>query len=50
MKPPRLPIELIQAMPVAAAAPVRIIGGIDQNGPFVPYSPIAEIDMPTSAQ
>src|SRR5262245_8164492 len=35
-KPPRLPMELIQAMVPAAAVPVRNIGGIAQNGPFEP--------------
>jgi hypothetical protein len=34
--PPRLPSELIHAMPAAAAPPVRNIVGIDQNGPLVP--------------
>src|SRR5271166_859754 len=34
--PPRLPIELIQAIEAAAAVPVRNIGGIAQNGPFEP--------------
>ena len=33
-KPPSLPTELIQAIPDAAVAPVKIIEGIDQNGPF----------------
>jgi hypothetical protein len=35
-KPPRFPIELIQAMAAAAAVPVRNIGGIAQNGPLDP--------------
>src|SRR5580693_10433685 len=35
-KPPRLPIELIQAMPPASAVPLRNIGGIAQNGPLEP--------------
>src|ERR1700761_5243498 len=48
-KPPRLPIELIQAMPDAAAVPVRIIEGNVQNGPLLPYRPIVAIDMPTKA-
>jgi hypothetical protein len=30
-KPPRLPIELISAMPAAAAVPPRKIGGMAQN-------------------
>ena len=30
-KPPRLPIELIQAMPTAAAVPDRNAGGSDQK-------------------
>src|ERR1051326_9193312 len=47
-KPPRLPSELIQAMPEAAAAPVRNIVDIDQNGPLVPYTPPAAIDIPTT--
>src|SRR5207253_1343218 len=47
-KPPRLPSELIQAIPEAAAVPVRNIVGIDQNGPLVPYNPAAAIDMPTT--
>ena len=34
-KPPRLPSELIQAMPAAAAVPVRNMDGIDQNGPIL---------------
>src|SRR4051794_8555432 len=49
-KPPRLPIELIQAMPAASPAPLRNTGGIAKNGPFEPEKPIAEIDIPTSAQ
>src|ERR1700733_10937492 len=48
-KPPRLPIELIQAIAAAAAGPVRNIGGIAQNGPFEPENPTAAIDIPTSA-
>src|SRR5258708_30359976 len=48
-KPPRLPIELIQAMPAASAPPLRNIGGMAKNGPFEPYKPIAAIDIPTSA-
>src|ERR1700730_7087475 len=35
-KPPRLPSELIQAMPAAKAAPVRNIGGMAKNGPLEP--------------
>src|SRR5208337_2649652 len=46
--PPRLPMELIQASPVAAAVPVSSIGGIAQKGPLVPYNPIAASVMPTS--
>lgn len=34
-KPPRLPTELISAMPPAAAVLVRKIGGSPQNGPSV---------------
>jgi hypothetical protein len=34
---------------VAAAVPVRNIGGIPQNGPLEPWNPIAAIDMPTKA-
>src|SRR5579875_1500309 len=48
-KPPRLPIELIQAMPAAAAGPVRNIVGLDQNGPLVPSHPAEAIVMPTIA-
>jgi hypothetical protein len=33
-KPPRLPTELIRPIPDAAAVPVRIIDGMDQNGPL----------------
>src|SRR3984893_9840636 len=35
-KPPRLPSELIQAMPTAKPAPVRNIGGMAKNGPLEP--------------
>ena len=35
-KPPRLPTELMKAMPEAAAVPVSKSGGIAQNGPFEP--------------
>src|ERR1700722_12041543 len=48
-KPPRLPIELIQAMPAASPAPLRNIGGMAKNSPFEPEKPIAAIDIPTSA-
>ena len=35
-KPPRLPSELIQAMPAAKPAPARNIGGMAKNGPLEP--------------
>src|SRR5437762_12850240 len=47
--PPRLPIELIQAIDAAAAVPVMNIGGIDQNGPLEPKKPKVAIDRPTIA-
>ena len=35
-KPPKLPMQFTQAIPDAAAVPVRIIDGKVQNGPLVP--------------
>jgi len=45
-KPPRSPIELIQAKLAAAAIRVRNIDGNLQNPPLMPQSPIAAIDTP----
>src|SRR4029077_14557657 len=41
--PPRLPIELIVAMPAAAADPDRNIVGIAQSGGFAELMPILTI-------
>src|SRR6266436_6040601 len=48
-KPARLPVELIKAMPPAAAAPSRKAGGIDQKGPAVLDRPAAAIAIVTMA-
>src|SRR6516165_12668626 len=42
-KPPRLPIELINAMPPAAAEPVRKPVGRVQNVALAAYTPIAQM-------
>src|SRR5213082_1643494 len=41
MNPPRLPIELMNAMPAAAALPLRKLVGSDQKGPRVLQIPMA---------
>src|SRR5262249_18148173 len=48
-KPPRLPIELIQAKPAASAVPLRNIGGTAKNGPLDRKKPIPAGDRPTRA-
>jgi arabinofuranosyltransferase len=47
-KPPRFPIELISAMPPAAADPVRNAVGSVQNGPSAPQMPAAAMQNETS--
>src|SRR5689334_17552594 len=37
--PPRLATELISAIPPAAAAPVRKVGGMAQKGPCADFTP-----------
>src|SRR2546428_8287349 len=38
-KPPRLPIELMKAIPAAAAVPARRLVGMAQNGPTIENTP-----------
>jgi hypothetical protein len=47
--PPRLPSELISAIPVAAAGPRRSIGGSDQNTGRQPIVPVEASAMDASA-
>src|SRR6516164_6167038 len=49
-KPPRLPIELINAMPPAAAAPVRKLVGRVQKVALAAYSAIALMVRATAAR
>src|SRR5579875_3973217 len=49
MKPPRLPTELISAIPAAAPAPDRFSAAIDQNGPITPQIPAAPIESAAKA-
>ena len=47
--PPRLPSELIRAMPAAAAAPARAADGSSQKGEIAEKIPMAHTQMATIA-
>src|SRR5438874_9947599 len=47
--PPRLPTELISAMPAAAPVPLRNSDDIAQNGPSVPQIPTAAKESAASS-
>ncbi|MNY68462.1 hypothetical protein D3C86_2062270 [compost metagenome] len=48
IRPPSWPMELISAIPAAAAMPVRKRCGKPQNRPMAEISPVAAIVRPTS--
>ena len=48
--PPRLPSELISAMPDAAAAPARAAAGSSQNGEIAAKMPIAATQIAINAR
>ncbi len=48
--PPRLPSELISAMPDAAAAPAKAADGSSQNGEIAAKMPIAPTQIAANAR
>jgi hypothetical protein len=48
--PPRFAMELIRAIPPAAAVPERNAGGIAQNGPCAPFTPAQATDSAVRAR